>query len=310
VLPNLQIVPGTWHPVWKRVGALLPQNPGNQSRQDHLTVTVAGLTVTIDKGFWIKVPGARIKYEELAADLTAEQAQLATAAAGAAAVTPAHRQAAMAAQIGRIRAVVDGQTPGNVTPTEIALACVWFGAETVPNPRSWAAGWQLLDLMQRGRTYGATHKAYTWLNVITSQLAPGEVAVDGGKAPQAWRLRKGAVLPDDADPARVSSPQAKRDLAGAIVGAQSAQMGKGFSGTWGGKHPMAHRDSEAHGRLVPGGYTGENAAKLNIVQVKEASLLIHWLEGKQVPVRNDRVEQLGEIRNLIAARLGATNLQL
>jgi hypothetical protein len=310
-LPHLQIAAGNWRAVWKRIREIVPEDPGDQSREDCLTVDVAGKTVTIDKGFWIKVPGARIKYEELAADLTAEQQQLATQRAGAAAVTPADSQAAMAAQIARIRAVVNGQTPAGVTATEIALACVWFGAETVRNPRSWAAGWQLLDLMETGRTYGATNKRYTWLNVITAQLAPGEAAVDGGKAPQSWRLRKGAVLvadPNDPNP-QVSTPE-KLQLAGSIVGGQSAQMKKGLSGYWGGKHPMAHKESEAQGKLVPGTYKAPHVGKLNIVQAKEASLLIRWLESQQVPVKADRNEQLQVIRDLIVGRVRATGLQL
>jgi hypothetical protein len=47
------------------------------------------------------------------------------------------------------------------------------------------------------------------------------------------------------------------------------------------------KDSEAQGKLVPGNYPGVNATKLNIVQAKE-------------PVKDDRGEQLAEIRNLIA----------
>jgi len=202
-----------------------------------VTMNVCGHVVKVDRGLratagattagWVAVDALTVdqmKYNELAARLTQEHA-------------------GPAQQAARIRAIVNGARPAGATAAEVSIAAIWFGPEFMRNPDSFGMGLMMLDLMERGATYGRTHKPYTWANVLSGTLHAGE-SIDQ------WRLRK--------------------DPHGALDAGPILELDQ-----WSGKFPMALKGSEALGSKPMG-------ALPNIVHSKEASLLVHWMQARGI----------------------------
>ena len=226
-----------------------------------IEMRVCNHTVKVDRGLresagassagWVAVDALtteQMKYNELAERLTQEQ----TALQG----TGLSSQAALAQQASRIRAIVDGQGPAGATSAEVSIAAIWFGPETLRNPDSFGMGLMMLELMQRGATYGAQQKPYTWKNVLSGTLHAGETL-------DQWRNRKDPHGALEADPIQTLDQ-------------------------WSGKFPMALKGSEALGSKPLG-------AKPNIVQSKEVSLLVHWMQARNITTSAGLAQQLATL---------------
>jgi hypothetical protein len=224
-------------------------------------MTVCNHVVKVDRGLresagattagWVAVDDLTVeqmKYHKLAEKLTQEQGELERKGLSS--------QAALAQQAARIRAIVDGQSPAAATAAEVSIAAVWFGPEFMRNADSFGMGLMMLELMERGATYGAHNKPYTWHNVLSGTLHAGESI-------EQWRLRKDPHGTLDAGPIETVDQ-------------------------WSGKFPMALKGSEALGSKPLG-------ALPNIVQAKEASLLIHWMQARNITTSAGLAQQLAAL---------------
>jgi hypothetical protein len=217
-------------------------------------IDIGGRRFLVEEKMWVKPEGVETahRYTDLAKALHDNGN------------VPAHERAT------NIRKVLQEDYDG-VDDDEFEAALAMFGSETARNPRSYGIGLMLLDLVEDQATYGTTHKPYTWDLILASKPHTGELK-------GAYRTRKSG-----------GTRSARWGRFSNALNLQAPQFNdKPVESLWAGKWPMSPSAS-----MSLGGYTLTIPARtenLNVVQFKEAKLLIRWcthvMKGIDVAANN------------------------